>query len=266
MKKLFIIILIIAVGLQSYGQLSSKDRIPVTTRSKSALTYFNEAMSYFEDVALDKGRDLLNEALEEDNDFFMANYQMSLYYSWTGDLKKFIEYAGAAVNCQADLSEAEELLRSAIAKLRQDMEADVTEYGRKLVEMYPRDVNSYNNLIYFQSFKNDLEGELETLNKALKIAENPAPFYNQLGYVYMGLKQNDKAETAFNMYIESDPGNPNVYDSKGDYYMNIKDYRKAYESYMKAFSVDTSWSIEKARRAKQLYEKTEGEKIEIIPM
>jgi tetratricopeptide (TPR) repeat protein len=265
MKKLFFFILLSAVGLHSYGQ-SSKDRIPVSTRSKSALSFYNEAMNYFEDVALDKGRDLLNKALEEDKDFFMANYQMALYYSWTGNFQNFIEYAGAAVNCKAELSEAEELLRSAIAKLRQDLEADVTEYGKKLVEMYPRDVNSYNNLIYFQSFKNDLEGELETIDEALKIARNPAPFYNQQGYVYMSLKQNDKAEAAFNRYIEADPRNPNVYDSKGDYYMSIRDYRKAYESYMKAFSIDTAWSIEKAQRAKQLYERTEGRKIEIIPM
>lgn len=266
MKKLFILILMCGLGFQSYGQLSSKDRMPVTTRSKSALSNYNEAMKYFEDVALDKGRDLLIEALEEDKDFFMANYQMSLYYSWTGNFQKFVEYAGAAVNCNADLSEAEELLRSAIAGIRQNPEADVTEYGRKLVEMYPRDVNSYNNLIYFQSFINDLDGQIVTINKALKIAGNPAPFYNQLGYVYLSLKQNDKAEAAFNRYIESDPGNPNVYDSKGDYYMNIRDYRKAYESYMKAFSIDTAWSMEKARRAKQLFEKTEGRKIEIIPM
>jgi tetratricopeptide (TPR) repeat protein len=240
--------------------------MPVTTSSKSALTFYNKAIKSFEDVDLTKGRDLLIKALEQDQDFFMANYQMALYYSWTGDLEKFIEYAGNTINCKAKISQAEELLRNAITKLRGNLNTDVTEFGRKLVEMYPGDVNSYNNLIYFQSFINDTEGELETINKALKIAENPAPFYNQLGYIYLSLKQNDKAEAAFDKYIESDPRNPNVYDSKGDFYMNIKDYRKAYESYMKAHAIDTAWSMDKARNAKQLYESTEGEKLEIIPM
>ena len=180
------------------------------------------------------------------------------------DYNNFSKYASAAVNCKTKLSEAEELLKDAIASIRKNPETDATEYGKKLVAMYPRDVNSYNNLIYFQSLINDLEGQLDTINNAIKIAENPAPFYNQLGYAYMSLKQNDKAETAFDKYIESDPGNPNVYDSKGDYYMNVKEYRKAYESYMKAFSIDKNFSMEKARRAKQLYENTEGEKLEII--
>jgi Tfp pilus assembly protein PilF len=266
MKNLLILLLAFTLGCNSYSQSSSKDKIPVTTSSKSALTFYNEAMKYFEDVNLDKGRDLLFEALDEDQNFFMANYQMSLYFMWNGNFEKFIDYAGVAVNCKDKLSNAEELLRSALTRLKENPEADVTEYGRKLVEMYPRDVDAYNNLIYFQSFINDLDGELETINKALEIAENPGPFYNQLGYLYMTRKENDKAEAAFDKYIESDPGNPNVYDSKGDYYMNIKNYRKAYESYMKAFAIDSAWSAEKASIAKKLYENTEGEKLEIIPM
>ncbi len=66
------------------------------------------------------------------------------------------------------------------------------------------------------------------------------------------LNQNDKAEAAFNKYIELAPDNPNVYDSKGDYYMNIKDYGKAYDTYMKAYALDTQWGLKKAQKAKQL--------------
>jgi Tfp pilus assembly protein PilF len=107
---------------------------------------------------------------------------------------------------------------------------------------------------------------VETLNKAIKIASNPATFYNQLGYAYITINQNDKAEEAFNKYIELDPKNPNVYDSKGDFYMYIKKFDKAYESYMIAYSMDPSYSRDKADVAKQLYERTEGKKLEIISM
>jgi len=143
---------------------------------------------------------------------------------------------------------------------------NVTDLGQKLVEMYPGDPNSFNNLVSFQSLAGDSTGMVETLNKAIKIATNPASFYNQLGYAYLTLKQNDKAEEAFNKYIELEPKNPNVYDSKGDYYMFIKKYDKAYESYMMANSMDPSFSHEKAEMAKQLYEQTEGRKLEIISM
>jgi tetratricopeptide (TPR) repeat protein len=266
MKKLFIFILISGMGLISFTQTANDGKMPVTIGSKQALAFYIEALKCFDNVNLDKGHDLLVKSLEEDPHFFMANYQMALYCSWVANFEKFMEYAGIAVNCKTKLSEAEELLKSALKKFREDPNADVTEVGKKLVEMYPRDINAYNNLFYFQSFINDFNGELETLEKELKIADNKASIYNQLGYVYMSLKKNYEAEAAFDKYIEMDPKNPNVYDSKGDFFIYMKDFKKAYESYMKAYSMDTSFSYEKARKAKQLYESQEGKKIDIIPL
>jgi tetratricopeptide (TPR) repeat protein len=266
MKRILVCFLFCAMGALSFPQTAKDQKMPVTTSSKQALGFYNDALKYFDNVNLKNGYDLLVKSLKEDPDFFMANYQMSLYYSWEGDLANFGKFAGIAGNCKAELSEAEELLKSALIRLKKDPNTDVTDVGRKLVEMYPQDINAYNNLIYFQSFINDINGELETINKALKIAENQASLYNQLGYVYMSLKQNDKAEVAFDKYIELDPKNPNVYDSKGDYYLNTGDFKKAYESYMKAYSMDTAFSYEKARKAKQLYEIKEGKKLDIITM
>ena len=147
-----------------------------------------------------------------------------------------------------------------------DGHINFTDLGKKLVDMYPNDPNSYNNLVSFQSLAGDSTGMVETLNKAIKITRAPASFYNQLGYAYLNLNQSDKAEEAFNKYIELEPKNPNVYDSKGDFYMFIKKFDKAYESYMTAYSIDPSFSHDKAEMAKQLYEQTEGKKLQIISM
>ncbi len=254
MKNLFVLFLLFASGLLSYSQ-EAKDKMPITTSSKTALSSFTEALKCFDDVRLPQGRDLLMKSLKDDPDFFLANYELSLYYRWFDSHEKFKGYADAAINSKSKLSPAEELLKSAIIKLKDKQNADVTDIGKKLVEMYPKDVYAYNILFYFQSFIRDSIGAVETLNKALKIAENPAPIYNQLGYGYMELKQNDKAEAAFNKYIELAPKNPNVFDSKGDYYMVIKDYGKAYETFMKAYALDTAWGYKKAQKAKQLSDK-----------
>ncbi len=267
MKKVFVLLLLSGLALISWSQQSAKEgKMPVTTASGAGRGLYTEALKWFDRVDLNQGRDQLIKALDEDPDFFMANYQMALYYSWTDNFERFSEYAKNAVNCKAGLSQAEELLRSAINKLRTNPQTDVTETGKKLVDMYPGDINAYNNLIYFQSFINDTEGQLVTLNQALKVDQNQPSLYNQLGYVYMQLKQNEKAETAFDKYIELDPKNPNVYDSKGDFFINIKEYKKAYESYMKAHLIDTAWGYEKAQKAKQLYEMAEGKKLDIILM
>jgi tetratricopeptide (TPR) repeat protein len=239
--------------------------IPVTTNSESALSFYNQAMKYFDQVNLKQALETFKKALNSDPDFFMANYQLAFYYLLNKDAGNFNEYANAAINCKAKLSDAEKLLKDALASVHQG-QIDVTDKGKKLVDMYPDDPSSYNNLVYFQSLSGDSTGMVETLNKAIKIASNPATFYNQLGYAYLTLKQNDKAEEAFNKYIELEPKNPNVYDSKGDFFMYTKKFDKAYESYMIANSMDPSFSLDKAELAKQLYERTEGKKLEIITM
>jgi tetratricopeptide (TPR) repeat protein len=117
-------------------------------------------------------------------------------------------------------------------------------------------------LFNFQTIAGDKSGSHETLLKALETTGNPAPVYNMLGYSYMDLNQNDKAEAAFNKYIELAPNNPNIYDSKGDYYMHIKDYGKAYDTYMKAYAMDPNWGLKKAQEAKKL-EGREAEKASV---
>src|ERR1035437_9468054 len=244
MKRMFLLTIFLLTGTLIFSQKEGGNLIPVTTNSKAALSYYNQAMKYFDDVDLNKALETCKKALNQDPDFFMVNYQLASYYLLNRSGDNFDEYANAAINCKAKLSDAEELLKEALVRLKQD-HANVTDLGKKLVVMYPNDPNSYNNLISFQSLAGDSVGIVETLNKAVKIASNPATFYNQLGYAYLALKQN-------------------VYDSKGDYYMYVKKYDKAYESYMIAYSMDHSFSHDKAELAKQLYEQTEGKKLEII--
>jgi Tfp pilus assembly protein PilF len=265
MKKLFMSVIMLLIGMSVFSQSGKGKLIPVTTNSKTALSYYNQAMKYFDDVKLKKAIETFRKALDEDQDFFMANYQLAFYFILNRDADNFNKYAEAAINCAAKLSEAEEVLKEAIGKLK-DGNINITDLGLKLVDMYPNDPNSYNNLVSFQSLAGDSTGMVETLNTAIKVAANPASFYNQLGYAYLNLNQSDKAEEAFNKYIELEPKNPNVYDSKGDFYMFTKKYDKAYESYMTAYSMDPSFSHDKAEMAKQLYEQTEGKKLEIISM
>ena len=263
MKRLLVIIVLLSTGTLMFSQTSGAKLMPVTTGSKSALSLYNEAKKYYDDVKLDKAIGTFKKALEADHDFFMANYQLAVYSLLNKASDDFEVYADAAINCKAKLSDAEELLRNALKSLSQGQK-DVTDFGNKLVNLYPNDPESYNNLISFQSISGDVKGMVETIQKAIKISAKPAPFYNQLGYGYLALDQADKAEEAFDKYIELDPDNPNVYDSKGDYYMYIKKYDKAYEMYIRANSMDASFSKGKAEAAKQLYEQTEGKKLDII--
>jgi tetratricopeptide (TPR) repeat protein len=265
MKKLFLLMMFLSAGTFIFSQTAKVKNIPVTTNSSSALSLYNQAIKYFDDVKLNKALETFEKALDDDPNFFMANYQLAFFYYLNEAPDDFGKYADAAINCKTKLSDTEELLKEALVVLKEGR-TDIVNIGKKLVESYPNDPNSYNNLVYFQSVAGDTTGMVETLNKAIKIVAKPAPFYNQLGYAYLTLNQSDKAEEAFDKYIELEPKNPNVYDSKGDYYMYTRKYYYAYEMYMKAYSMDNSFSRDKAEIARQLYERTEGKKLEIISM
>lgn len=263
MKKLFILMTLLSTVFLGYCQQNRGKLMPVTGTSNSALTLYNQGMKYFNDVNLPKAIDKFNAALKEDPDFFMANYQLAFFSLLNRSNDNFEKYADAAINSKEKLNQGEEVLKDALVKLRQG-NTDVVNDGKKLVEMYPSDPDAYNNLISFQSLAGDSVGMVETIKKAITIASKPAPFYNQLGYAYLTLKQPDKAKEAFDKYIELDPNNPNAYDSKGDYYMYVKEYDRAYQSYMKANSMDSSFSGDKAEAAKRLYEESTGKELNII--
>jgi len=265
MKKLVLLQILLLTGQLICSQPAKEKLIPVTANSKSALSLYNQAKKYFDDVNLNKAFETFGLALKQDPDFFMVNYQLAIFYLLNNSGDDFEKYSDAAIKCKAKLSDAEELLKNTLVRLKKGY-TDVTDAGKKLVEMYPNDPESYNNLVYFQSLVQDSTGIVETLEKAIKATPGRAPFYNQLGYAYLTLEQSDKAEEAFDKYISLDPDNPNVYDSKGDYYIYIKKYDKAYYSYMKSYRMDPSFSYEKAEMARQLYEQTEGKKLQIITL
>lgn len=253
MKRLMIPLVMVALGLwiahPSFGQNKT---MPVTTKSEKARMLYLEAVKTMEDANFQKFEDLILQALQEDPDFFMAHALLAAMPLYNGNEKLFREYAGKAVQCKARLSKAELLLKDAYAQLMVNTAADVTAIGKKLVDMFPKDRTPYYYLFIFQERIKDYLGQVEALNKAIELTEKPAVFYNSLGYACMNAGKFEDARIALDKYIESAPDNPNPYDSKGDYYMKVKDYQKAYENYMKAFSIDSNWSFSKALNAKTI--------------
>ena len=259
MKKFTIPFLIIIIVLLC-NQCAKENKMIVTTNSETAKTLYDEAMTASEDYYFSQFEKLALEALKEDSDFFMANYQLTVYYHYFKNEDKFKEYGEAAVNCKAKLSKGELLLKDAVSKLLEDSNADLTELGKQLIKMYPNDADAYTLLSWYQFMKEDDEGSLVTLKSILEITDKPAPVYNLLGYTYMRLENNEEAEIAFDKYIELAPNLPNPYDSKGDYFMKIGDYTNAYEMYMKALEIDSLWimSLNKATNAKAMADSLEN--------
>ena len=100
--------ILLLAGLTLLSQPEKGRLMPVTTSSKTALSYYIQAMKYFDEVKLKQGLETFKKALSQDKDFFMANYQLGFYYILNRDAENFNEYAEAAINCRANLSDVEE--------------------------------------------------------------------------------------------------------------------------------------------------------------
>ena len=96
------------------------------------------------------------------------------------------------------------------------------------------------------------------LDRAIEADPDYDQVYNQLGYLLLDLEEYDRAEEAFNTYLQLSPDIANPYDSKGDYYMYTGQYEKAFESYMQAFEIDSGFRIsaKKAKKARHLLEQS----------
>jgi tetratricopeptide (TPR) repeat protein len=246
-----LILSVLVFGVVSCTTSVKDEKIPVTTESESARLLYLKADALFEKVYISEAVTLLEGALAKDPDFFMAAYGLATHYMFFEDNRDFLKYAAQAIQSEIILSKGENLLKAALQKLLEDQNADVTEFGKELVKLYPNDPYAYFHLTFFQQITEDYQGQVETLLKAAEIKKDPANILNTLGYTYMAMEQFDEAAEALDKYIELKPDDPNPYDSKGDYYMAVEEYGKAYESFMKAFEIDSTWtgSFRKAKRA-----------------
>ncbi|KPL21232.1 MAG: hypothetical protein AMS23_09605 [Bacteroides sp. SM1_62] len=249
-----LIFTVLALWVAACNPSVKDEKIPVTTESESARLLYDRADALFEKVYIPQAVDLLEGALAEDPNFFMAAYDLATHHMYFEDKKAFKKYAERAVQSEIKLSRGEDLLKEALQKLLEDQKADVTETGRELVKLYPNDSEAYFPLSFFQQIIGDHQGQAETLWKAAEIKEDPANVFNMLGYTYMAMGQFDDAAEALDKYRALKPEEPNPYDSKGDYYMAIEEYGKAYESFMKAVEIDSTWtgSLRKANKARAM--------------
>jgi tetratricopeptide (TPR) repeat protein len=226
-------------------------RMPVTTDSEHALELYESGMIAFDQIKFSLAYKDLEQAVKEDPDFFMA-YFWIYFISWD----KSKQVADQALNTHADLNDGEREIKTAFKYLLDGQNEKVVEHLNKAIALYPKDPDVHKILYILQyQYLKDVEGALKSVKRAIKDLPDYPLAYNQLGYAYLDLKMYDKAEDAFNTYLRLSPGIANPYDSKGDYYMATEQYAKAYDSYVKAYQTDSSFTVS-AKKAKKAMELT----------
>ena len=83
-----------------------------------------------------------------------------------------------------------------------------------------------------------LDTHYKKIGKQLGFSVNPPEnLVNYAGYTALGQKQLDKAGDLFKLNVANYPQSANVFDSLGDYYVEVGDKVKAIENFKKSLSL-----------------------------
>lgn len=235
--------------ISSCTKNESASRMTVTTDSDLALELYETGMLAFDQVKFELAFYNLEMAVKEDPDFFMAYFWI---YFMSG--KSPVKVAEKAFQSEADLNDGEKEIKTAFKYMLDGQEDEAVIHLKKAVDLYPMDPYIHKILYNYQFlYMKDVEGAVESMNRAIEALPDYAITYNQLGYAMMNLGKYDRAEEAFNTYIRLSPDVANPYDSKGDFFMSTGRYEEAYESYKKAYALDSGFRISEKKAQKAMY-------------
>ena len=242
------------------------EAMKATSDSEKAIELYRNAYEIAYGVLeLEKAGSIYEKATQEDPYFFMAYYQLATYHLFHKNENDFIKSATAGIECQIKLSKGEEIQKEILKEWLKDMESNVSDLGKQLIDQYPNDPDAYLNLGFIYYLNKDYLNAIEIFEKAITMEDQGSLYCGpklaivpicMLGYSYLISDQLDKAKTTFDKYIQQFPNEQNPYDCKADYFMTKKEYDKAYESYMTAYKIDTTYQVfhQKAMNAKHLYD------------
>ncbi|MBN1986249.1 MAG: hypothetical protein JW761_08095 [Prolixibacteraceae bacterium] len=154
---------------------------------------------------------------------------------------KFEKYAKTAIIISyCSSNEFEQILQKALKQLYENLKTHAKDLARKLILPYPKEKLIYYIQFTFQTITKNFMGIRESGNSLLKVTDNPTPVYNCIH-----LNNFKAAEKAINKYIERNPNYLNIYNLKGDFYMEVKDRPNVYSSCMTTNKLSESLRYEK---------------------
>ncbi len=95
---------------------------------------------------------------------------------------------------------------------------------------------------YFMRVKNDTLQSERYIDRAIAADPTAGAGYKQKGYLQMNRKKFDDAAKQMQKYIDCEPANPDAYDSYADVLKEEKKFDQAIEKYLKALTIEKTFS------------------------
>jgi len=215
--------------------------IPITTSSEEALLLYKQGRDLSERLRSHESIKYYEKAIAEDPEFATAYVDLAFVHFITGNPNGFWENFNKAVALMDKVSEGERLLILVVQAGADNNPTKQKELYLQLVEAYPKDKRAHYSFGVYYFGQREYALAIEEFKKAIGLAPDFAPPYNDLGYAYSYLGNYAEAEKALEKYAELIPDEPNPYDSWAEILMKQGKFDESIEAYKKALSLDPNF-------------------------
>lgn len=226
------------VALPIGAQTPPSGKLPITTSSEDAKRLYLQGRDLLEKLRGTDARRLFEQAVAKDSDFALAHVGLA---NTSGTTKEFIHAATRAAALASRVSEGERHLILALeAGLKGDPKGNLAHLT-ELVRLLPNDERAHNQLGNLYFGRQEYDKAISHYVKATSLNSEFSTPYNQMGYAYRFLERFNEAETAFKKYTQMIPNDPNPYDSYAELLMKMGRFDESIAAYQKALAIDANF-------------------------
>jgi tetratricopeptide (TPR) repeat protein len=209
--------------------------LPITTSSPEARALYLEGRDLVERLKATEGHLKTDQAVKKDPQFALAWLQWA---QTAGTAKDFLAGMDKAVAAAPKASEGEQIFIRAAEAGARSRPAEQDKLLAALAEKFPSDPRIQNQIGIVAFGKQDYDGAIRALSRAVELDPKFTLPYNQLGYAYRAQGKNSEAEKTFKKYAELLPDDPNPHDSYAELLMRLGRFDESIANYKKALQVD----------------------------
>jgi len=209
--------------------------LPITTSSPEARALYLEGRDLVERLKATEGHFKTDQAVRKDPQFALGWLQWA---QTSGTAKEFFAGMDKALATSSHASEAEQKFIRAADAGAKSRPAEQERLLAELAKQLPNDprIQAQIGIVLFA--RQDYDGAVKSLSRAVELDPKFTLPYNQLGYAYRAQGKNAEAEKTFKKYAELLPDDPNPHDSYAELLMRLGRFDDSVAEYKKALQID----------------------------
>ena len=231
----------ISAGIGPAGEKPAGEQIHVveaTTSSMEAYQYYLRGREDYDKFYYEDARKSLEKAVGLDPEFATAHYLLAGVQLELGNIRARNEALEKAKTLAHKVTEKERLYIEALyaGLIERDREARI-RLLQELIQKYPREKTAHYTLGVLNRGGGIYKLAIEEQNKVLELDPAYGAAHNELGYIYLYLRDFEKAVDHFQKYALLNPEDANPLDSLAEAYFTMGRLNEAIAKYQEALAV-----------------------------